>query len=109
MDKFLLFVCQYISPVLLALFLIWRFKGKLDWIFPTTVITALGFTYLPDISFSREWSGSNELKKEIIRLCKMDRGEIQELMKRRGIEGTKTQSGILVYPAKQQGTIKNSI
>jgi len=106
MNNFLLFISQYISPILLALLLIWRFIGKLDWIFPTAVITTLSFIYLPDISFPKWQSGSNELKKEIIRLCKMDKEEIEEIMERRGVKGDIIKDGILVYPGDQHGDYK---
>lgn len=99
MKELFLFICNYVSPIFLGALLIWRFKGRLDWIFPTVVIAIIGFVYLPGISFIKSEQDYSKLRSEIETHTAMKKPEIQEIMKRKGITGEITKSGILIYPA----------
>jgi len=103
MNDFLIFIFKYISPIFLLAILLWRFKGKFDWIFPSIVIVVVGFNFSPSLAFPASKHRTNKLKDEIISLAKMNENELRETMKRRKIKVKEAKDGTLIYPADKQG------
>ena len=103
MNEVLIFTFKYISPVFLLAILLWRFKGKFDWIFPSIIIVVVGFNFSQSLAFPDSKHRTNKLKDEIISLAKMNKNELMETMDRRGVEVKNAKDGTLIYPADKRG------